>query len=266
MQPDARTAPAPRGHDAETEAEQERLTETMADMYGGRGADPGTGDHTDAELTRSVRQGQEAGTSGQAGHLRVRVEEAGRPWRAPSSPRPSGSTPCRARSRSKGPRAWTAGCTSPARSSPARVTRAAPASAAREPHGRVSVARGAGCNATATFAPAPPTTSAPVAGPGPAVSSWVVGPISPDRPGDAHRHGGCACPLALVASTVGISGALVPRGAHDPSRVTITPRVGAGHPLTAGIWWGYSSDGEQAGPPVPTYINCYLPAAIPSAV
>ena len=47
----------------------------LADMYGGRGADPGTGDHTDAELTRSVRQGQEAGTSGQAGPLRVRVEE-----------------------------------------------------------------------------------------------------------------------------------------------------------------------------------------------
>jgi osmotically-inducible protein OsmY len=74
MQHDARTAPAPQGHDAETEAEQERLTELMADMYGGRGADPGTGDHTDAELTRSVRQGQEAGTSGQAGHLRATVE------------------------------------------------------------------------------------------------------------------------------------------------------------------------------------------------
>ena len=75
MQPDERMALAPRGHDTETEAQQERLTEMMADMYGGRGAEPGTGDHTDAELTRSVQQGQEAGTSGQVRHLRVRVEE-----------------------------------------------------------------------------------------------------------------------------------------------------------------------------------------------
>jgi osmotically-inducible protein OsmY len=75
MKRDVRTTPAPRGHDAETEAEQERLTAMMGDMYGGRGADAGTGDHTDAELTRSVRQGQDAGTSGQAGHLGATVED-----------------------------------------------------------------------------------------------------------------------------------------------------------------------------------------------
>jgi osmotically-inducible protein OsmY len=65
----------PMKRDAETEAEQEHLTEMMGDMYGGRGADTGTGDHTDAELTRSVRQGQDAGTSGQAGHVRATVED-----------------------------------------------------------------------------------------------------------------------------------------------------------------------------------------------
>jgi|SRR5919201_2108525 osmotically-inducible protein OsmY len=75
MQRDARTASAPQGHDAETEAEQERLSEMMADMYAGRGADPGAGHHTDAELTRSVRQEQDAGIRRQAGHLRATVED-----------------------------------------------------------------------------------------------------------------------------------------------------------------------------------------------
>ena len=75
MKRHARTAPAPRVHDAETEAEQERLTDMMGDMYGGRGADTGTGGRTDAELTRSVRQGQDAGTDREAGHLRARVED-----------------------------------------------------------------------------------------------------------------------------------------------------------------------------------------------
>jgi osmotically-inducible protein OsmY len=80
MKRDLRRAREPRVHTAQLEAQQEQLADLMSDMYGGGGAGARAGEFTDAQLTESVQQSQDAEISAEATQIEVAVKQGWASW------------------------------------------------------------------------------------------------------------------------------------------------------------------------------------------